>query len=76
MSSRRRIRKFWKNVLTLFIVYMFIFAGLYLLFDFHAAVRHFRKDPGELVLMIMGAAFAAAFSMAYWMRRDPELRRW
>jgi hypothetical protein len=60
----------------MFIVYLFIVTGVYLILDYTSAARHFRKDPAELILIIIGVAFAAAFSIAYWLRRDPELRKW
>lgn len=76
MSSRHRIRKFWKKVFYLFLVYLFVAAGVYLLLDFNSAARHFARDPFELIMAIAGVAFVAAFSIAYWLRRDPELRRY
>jgi len=76
MSSRRRTIRFWKTVFSMFIIYLFIVTGVYLILDYNSAARHFRKDPVELVLIIIGVAFTAAFSIAYWLRRDPELRRW
>lgn len=76
MSSRQRTRRFWKNVLSMFFIYLFIAAGVYFILDYNSAIRHFNKDPFELIMVITGVAFAAAFMIAYWLRRDPELRRW
>lgn len=60
----------------LFAVYLLLVTAVYFVLDYHSAIRHLQKNPWELVLLIIGIAFAAAFSIAYWFRRDPELRRW
>lgn len=76
MSSRRRTARFWRSVLRMFAVYVVLVTAVYFLLDYRSAVNHLQDDPLALVLIIVGIAFGAAFSIAYWFKRDPELRRW
>jgi hypothetical protein len=76
MSSRRRTIRFWKSVLRMFVVYLLLAISVHFILNYDSAIRHLQKDPLEFVLIIIGIAFAAAFSIAYWLRRDPELRKW
>jgi FlaA1/EpsC-like NDP-sugar epimerase len=76
MASRKRTRKFWKSVFIMFIIYLIIVTGVYLIFDYNSAVYRFRKDPFLFAIAIAGISFAASFSIAYWLKRDPELRGW
>ena len=76
MASRRRTIRFWKKVFRLFILNVIISFAVYFAMDYSSAIEHLKKDSMELVLIIAGLSFGAAFVITSWYRTDAQLRQW
>ena len=76
MASRRRTNRFWKKVFRLFILNVIISFAVYFAMDYSSAIEHLKKDSMELVLIIAGLSFGAAFVITSWYRTDAQLRQW
>lgn len=74
--SNRRTKKFWNRFLIMFLCYAIIIPSLYFLLDNKSASDYWKKDGVDLFLATSGIALILAFLIAYWWKKDPELKRW
>ncbi len=72
----RRTGHFWKNFLLLFAVYAVVVPLVFIILDSNAFYKYYRKDAGELILILAGIAIGIALIISLWQREDPELRQW
>jgi FtsH-binding integral membrane protein len=76
MSNRRRTQRFRKRVFNLFLLNLLIAALVYFSLDYATAIKHLEEDTFELLLILCGLSFSAAYLFAYWQRKESQLRQW
>jgi len=74
--KNQRAKKFWRKVLVLFCIYLFIAPIVYFLLDAKTASADFRKDPGMFILKMTGIALGISLIINLWFRQDKRLRSW
>ncbi|HNA92021.1 MAG TPA: hypothetical protein PKZ71_07205 [Chitinophagaceae bacterium] len=49
---------------------------VYFSLDYSTAIKHLEEDTVELLLILCGLSFGAAYLFAYWLRKESQLRQW
>ncbi|MFN8290078.1 MAG: hypothetical protein U0U70_07475 [Chitinophagaceae bacterium] len=76
MSGRHRLKKFWRSFFILFIIYLLVIPALYFILDAEQVTKSFNEDPFMFILKMAGIAAGISFIIAFWTRRDPELKKY
>ncbi len=76
MPNRRRTQRFRKRVFNLVILNLLIATLVYFSLDYSTAIKHLEEDTVELLLILCGLSFGAAYLFAYWLRKESQLRQW
>ncbi len=75
MSRHRSRKKFFNSFFILFLSYLIIAPTVFFMLDFDSAVKAAKKDLGSFLMKMTGIALLISFVIAFWWRKDPELRR-
>jgi hypothetical protein len=60
----------------MFLIYLFVIPAVYYLIDRESMTSQIRTKPLQLIAAISGISLAISLVIAFWLRRDPELRKY